>query len=68
MTLTNLTFTLDGNYVGNFTFPRDQGATEYPYNYNVSVYVNTTLTNSEHTLVLEHGNHSIVLFDYIIYT
>ena len=66
-TLTNLTFTLDGDFVGQFTHTPDATA---DVTYRAPVYTNTTLSNSEHSLIMRAGglNASLILFDYIVYT
>jgi hypothetical protein len=65
--LTNLTFTLDGTYVGNFA---QTPSGSQSYYYNTPVYVNATLPNLEHELLIEAGGptDSILLFDYATYT
>ncbi|KAL1951102.1 hypothetical protein VTO73DRAFT_251 [Trametes versicolor] len=67
-TLTNLTFTLDGDPIGQFVHtPSD--STDFQY--NVLVLARTGLSNITHTIVIEatgDTNSSLVLFDYIVYT
>ncbi|KAI0800515.1 hypothetical protein C8Q74DRAFT_420803 [Fomes fomentarius] len=67
-TLTNLTFTLDGQQVGTYVHvPTDSTA----FQYDVPVYTNPSLSNGDHTLVIEATGDtasSLVLFDYIVYT
>ncbi|OJT04505.1 hypothetical protein TRAPUB_4775 [Trametes pubescens] len=67
-TLTNLSFTLDGDSVGQYVHtPSD--STDFQY--NVPVFVRSGLSNVTHTIVIEatgDTNSSLVLFDYIIYT
>ncbi len=67
-TLTNLTFTLDGQQVGTYVhIPTDSTA----FQYDVPVYTNPNLSNGDHTLVMEATGDtasSLILFDYIVYT
>ena len=67
-TLTNITFTLDGNPAGSFVhIPTDSTS----FQYDVPVFVKTGLANTSHTIVITAGgdtNSSLVLFDYIVYT
>ncbi|KAI0640174.1 hypothetical protein C8Q77DRAFT_116628 [Trametes polyzona] len=67
-TFTSITFTLDGTNAGQFIHvPTD--STDFQY--NVPVFVQTGLSNTDHTLVIEANgdkNSSLVLFDYIVYT
>ncbi|KAI0673889.1 hypothetical protein C8Q78DRAFT_658566 [Trametes maxima] len=67
-TVTNLTFSLDDMLVGNFFHQPDENA--HSLVYNVTVYANTSLSHSPHTLVISAGGatDSLVLFDYIVYT
>ncbi|KAI0652613.1 hypothetical protein C8Q79DRAFT_111415 [Trametes meyenii] len=67
-TVTNLTFSLDGMLVGNFFHQPEVNAD--PLVYNVTVYANTSLSHSPHTLVISASGvaPSLVLFDYIVYT
>jgi len=66
---TNMTFTLDGNYVNSYLYVGDQSTDLI---YNVPVYANLSLSNEEHTLVIEATPGpfaaSTVLFDYVEYT
>ncbi|KZT24560.1 hypothetical protein NEOLEDRAFT_1094376 [Neolentinus lepideus HHB14362 ss-1] len=68
-TLTNLTFRLDGNGVGeNYVHVP---TTSTSFQYNVPVYVNDSIPNGQHTLEIEatgDTNSSLVLFDYATYT
>ena len=66
--ITNMTFSLDGETVGKFvqtpTFPSG-------FQYNVPVYANQSLENTNHELVIKAaaGQHpSLILFDYVVYT
>ena len=74
-TLTNLSFTLDNEFVGTFEhIPTN--STDIQYNF--TVYVNETLENKQHTLVISTGGlskaqvcalkSSFLLFDYVKYT
>ncbi|KAI0760675.1 hypothetical protein C8Q74DRAFT_1441246 [Fomes fomentarius] len=68
-TLTNLSFTLDGTPVPGPNFVWDPPASEQEYQYNVPVYVNESLENTDHTLVIHLvGPVSLGLFDYVVYT
>lgn len=64
-----MTFTLDGNYVNNYLYI---GAPTTNLIYNVPVYTNASLSNEEHTLIIQAtpGSYaaSTVLFDYVKYT
>lgn len=67
---TNITFTVDGQLSDRtFTYVGDNSTNLM---YNVTVYANDSLTNGEHTLILEAtpGPYaaSTVLFDYLKYT
>ena len=66
-TLTNMSFTLDGNVVGHFAHVPTT-STEYIYNY--SAYVNKTLSNTEHEFVISTAGTTnvLILFDELIYT
>ncbi|KAF7983801.1 hypothetical protein HWV62_19035 [Athelia sp. TMB] len=66
-TFTNLTISMDSEVVGQYMhIPTSSTA----FQYDVPVYVNTTLSNAQHTLTLETQgtNASLILFDYAIYT
>ena len=74
-TLTNLSFTLDNEFVGTFEhIPTN--STDIQYNF--PVYVNETLENKQHTLVISTGGlsraqvsalkSSFLLFDYVKHT
>ncbi|THH03755.1 hypothetical protein EW145_g6028 [Phellinidium pouzarii] len=67
-TLTNLSFSIDGEEVGSFMhFP----SSSTDYEYHVPAYVNTSLLNMQHTLTMQTAigdNASLVLFDYVIYS
>ncbi|KAI0756229.1 hypothetical protein C8Q80DRAFT_15800 [Daedaleopsis nitida] len=67
-TLTNLTFSIDGQQVGSYTHvPTDSTA----FSYQVPVYVNRDLPNKAHTIVIQSvgdAKASLVLFDNIVYT
>ncbi len=68
-TLTNLSFTLDGTPVLGPNFVWDPPASQQEYQYNVPVYVNESLENTDHTLVIHLvGPVSLGLFDYVVYT
>ncbi|KAI1796623.1 hypothetical protein LXA43DRAFT_1057509 [Ganoderma leucocontextum] len=66
-TFANISFTIDGKYVGSFTRAPDSSSAIL---YNYLVYRNTTLKNGLHTLVMSAGGgtKSLVLFDYLLYT
>ncbi|KAH9842687.1 uncharacterized protein C8Q71DRAFT_733970 [Rhodofomes roseus] len=66
-TLVNIDFTLDGEFSNTYTHSPEQSDT---YDYNVTVYSNTTLKNIKHTLVLtaKDDSPSIILFDWAMYT
>ncbi|KZP17993.1 hypothetical protein FIBSPDRAFT_792544 [Athelia psychrophila] len=66
-TLTNLTFFMDGELVGTY---QHIPTTSADYQYNVPVYVNTSLFNQQHVLTMEATgtNSSLILFDYVDYT
>lgn len=67
---TDMTFLLDGNIVGSFLQKTVSGCCA-EYQYNVPVYVNESLLNTQHTLTVEtgvRGNKVITLLDQIIYT
>lgn len=66
-TLTNLTFTLDGDAAGSFVHIPTNGT---DFQYNIPVYVNSSLPNAQHAITIEATgtNSSLVLFDYLVYT
>ncbi|KAL7285825.1 hypothetical protein ACG7TL_000934 [Trametes sanguinea] len=65
----DMTFSIDGQEVGRFVQPPDGDTT---YDYNVPVYVNTSLPPGPHQLVIlngqPNGNKSLILLDYVVYT
>ncbi len=68
-TITNLSFTLDGAPVDPEFIWVPPAASGQAYQYNVPVYVNESLENTEHTFVIHLvGPVSLGLFDYVIYT
>lgn len=58
-------FSIDGEDTGSFFRSPDSSNTIL---YNQLVYKNLTLSNVPHTLVITASDHSLVLFDYILYT
>ncbi|RPD64704.1 hypothetical protein L226DRAFT_528922 [Lentinus tigrinus ALCF2SS1-7] len=66
-TFMNTTFFIDDEPVGQFTHSPDALP---DISYRVPVYMNTTLANSDHILVMRATgvNKSLILFDYIEYT
>lgn len=67
ITLTNLSFHIDGENVGSFTHaPEDTNEIWYRF----PVYVNTSLENAMHQMEIRAGgtDASLVLFDYAKYT
>ncbi|KAI0697161.1 hypothetical protein BC835DRAFT_1270856 [Cytidiella melzeri] len=66
---TNLTFTLDGEMVGQYSH-QPEGTTDYLY--NVPCYTNDSLSPGSHFLDVSvepyNGSPSFALFDYLIYT
>ena len=62
---TNLSFSIDGETVGQFSHVSDSSSN---FLYNQLVYSNTSLSNTTHTLVVNAGLGSLVIFDYLIYT
>ncbi|KZT29685.1 hypothetical protein NEOLEDRAFT_1055629 [Neolentinus lepideus HHB14362 ss-1] len=67
-TLTALTFTLDEDTVGP-PFTHSPDPTAPPFQYNVSVYSNSSIPNGLHqfTMSAAENNDSLVLFDYAAY-
>lgn len=63
--LTNITFKLDNNIVGNYHHAPDNTTT---FLYNIPVYANTSLPDVQHVLIMEQVPGSLILFDYLIYT
>lgn len=66
---TNLTFYLDDHHVGVFSHvPEISNTTTIQY--HVPVYVNTTLPDAPHTLVISATGRdvSLILFDFVVYT
>ncbi|KAI5115993.1 hypothetical protein M0805_009065 [Coniferiporia weirii] len=66
-TFTNLSFSLDGELVGNFVHSPTSGT---DYEYNVTAYANESLANVGHNLVMQTtgDNAVLVLFDYLVYS
>lgn len=68
-TTTNLTFRLDGEFVGSFIH---QPTASMDFEYNVLFYTNDSIPNGQHVLVFESTSleqeHFLILFDYAIYT
>lgn len=67
-TMTNLTILLDGEDVGSYVHVPTASS---DFQYDVPVYVNTSLSNTQHVLSLQakgDTNSTIILFDYVIYT
>ncbi|KAH9897649.1 hypothetical protein C8Q73DRAFT_365518 [Cubamyces lactineus] len=66
-TLTNLSFSLDGVYAGQFVHIPDSTSTVL---YNVSIFAASDLANTAHVLTVsvQGENASHVLFDYLVYT
>ncbi|KAF8987747.1 hypothetical protein BDQ17DRAFT_1334877 [Cyathus striatus] len=68
----NMTFYIDNELVGQFE--RVPPGLQGDYQYNVSVYSNTSLPAGEHTFMLQNGqfgnggNKSLTLFDYLVYS
>jgi len=67
-TNTSLTFTLDGDTVGP-PFTHSPDPTAPPFQYNVSVYSNSSIPDGLHQFTMSAGgnNDSLVLFDYAAY-
>ena len=67
-TFTNLTFHIDGEYVGNYTHIPDSSLDRIMY--RVPVYANETLSNTQHTFETRTSGTiaSLILFDFIVYT
>ncbi|KAH9926222.1 uncharacterized protein B0H18DRAFT_876542 [Fomitopsis serialis] len=69
VTLTNVSFTLDGAASGRFVHVPHPKTEELEY--NVTIYNKTELENAEHTLVMtvmQDPNPSVLLFDWAMYT
>ncbi|KAL4268399.1 hypothetical protein AB1N83_001706 [Pleurotus pulmonarius] len=67
-TNTDMTFLLDGQQVGTFKQKPNGNST---WDYDVPVYVNTSIPNGAHTLSIENGHageKSLVILDYVVYT
>ena len=65
-TFTNLSFTLDGEHMDVFSHE----PTDSPdYDYNVPVFAKTDVPTGRHSMnvVATGANHSLLLFDYVIY-
>ena len=64
---TLMTLSIDGELVQNFTH-NPSSATDYTY--NSSVFTNTSLVNTNHTVLISTTGtlNSLVLFDYLVYT
>lgn len=65
-TAMNLSFTLDNSPAGIFTHNGSQGAIGYQS--NVSVFSMENLAEAPHTLLVDVGEGSVFLFDYMVYT
>ena len=69
MTFVNISFSLDGEPAGSYTHKPDMSSDVI--NYNVTVYNNTHLRNSQHALsmlAVQGASRSLVLFDWAEYT
>ncbi|KAI0333968.1 hypothetical protein GY45DRAFT_136830 [Cubamyces sp. BRFM 1775] len=66
-TLTNLSFSMDGVYAGQFIHIPDSTSTVL---YNMSIFSASDLANTAHilTISVQGENASHVLFDYLVYT
>ncbi|KAL7280372.1 hypothetical protein ACG7TL_005297 [Trametes sanguinea] len=66
-TQTNLSFSIDGTYMGQYIHLPDPSSTIL---YNVCVFSTSNLPNQTHTLEMRATgpNGSLILFDYIVYT
>ncbi|TFK79704.1 hypothetical protein K466DRAFT_465881, partial [Polyporus arcularius HHB13444] len=67
ITFTNISFSLDGGYVGQFIHAPDDSSI---MQYNVLVFHAPDLANAPHTLLMSASGDdiSLILFDYILYT
>ncbi|KAI0722307.1 hypothetical protein C8T65DRAFT_564905, partial [Cerioporus squamosus] len=67
ITFTNISFYLDGRYVGQFIHAPDDSST---MQYNALVYHDPGLANAPHTLLMSASGAdiSLILFDYLVYT
>ncbi|KAI1797505.1 hypothetical protein LXA43DRAFT_877148 [Ganoderma leucocontextum] len=65
----DMSFLIDNALVGTFQQPPTGDSTSF---YNVSVYVNDSLSPGQHTITIVNGeingNKSLTLLDYIVYT
>ncbi|KAI0367530.1 hypothetical protein BV20DRAFT_981334 [Pilatotrama ljubarskyi] len=65
----DMSFFIDGELVGKFLQPPNG---DTAYDYNVPVYVNRSLSAGQHSIAIVngevHGNKSLLLLDYIVYT
>ncbi|KAI0830829.1 hypothetical protein BC628DRAFT_1336777 [Trametes gibbosa] len=68
VTTTTLVFNLDGEDVGSYTHLVDSTGPQLVY--NQPVYINSSIPDGQHTLVISTGgtDKSLVMFDYIQYT
>lgn len=69
ITYTNTTFQLDGVAVGTYTHVPDSSASKYEY--NVTAFSKTGLSNEHHTLVMtavQGSKPSLLIFDWAMYT
>ncbi|TFY62419.1 hypothetical protein EVJ58_g3877 [Rhodofomes roseus] len=68
--LMNLTFTLDGE-TSTAAFPQSVSGATYGYQYNYSVFSQSSLSNTEHSFTMaaiQGTSASVLLFDYAQYT
>jgi hypothetical protein len=72
-TMSNLTIQLDGETVGTHHHQPDYSISQVSY--NVSIYTNTAMQNGDHSIIVSQvasstgdQGHSLLLFDYAIYT
>ena len=66
---TNVTFQLDGAHAGTYTHVPNSNANKYQY--NVTAFSQTGLSNEHHTLVMtavQGSQPSLLLFDWAMYT
>ncbi|KAG8874744.1 hypothetical protein FRB98_008248 [Tulasnella sp. 332] len=66
LSLTSVTFTLDGNPAGNFSSGPYVDITSTSYSYNTSIYANFNMSNGPHTFSINLEPNSMILFDYAV--
>ena len=68
VTETNINFSLDGDDMESYVNSPSTSSAAATFNYNVTVFSQTALANTEHTLVMTMQPGSWIAFDWAEYT